>query len=782
MQLLAKSELDTLFDESVTRKLDLPFHERKKLLDGLMHNRPANFIAPGAEAIGNIPLRAFAYLRNSQGIFDESSSLIRQAEPIILWAKDRKVEILRFFSDPDTRGYSLINRPGLMSCLIELRQGNADLLLIDEASRLFRGGNLKVIHEGLAQQNICIVDMRRGKPMTEMEATLEALIASQETRTLARRSSGGTKVNSTHRHKITKRPSWGFHRNYPGGPIVCIDEEKAKTILEIHRMYDEGYAKSHIVRYLNEMWAKGIERYRPPSPASEWLLVHLLRNPRWGSGILRCREYLGEFWHNKTRNWRDHNSQAVMQTFRPKDEWILVEVPELAIFKTAEERALFERNQQKIEARGTVVYARIDATRGLNENSTSNRSSRETKPQRYSSDGSGRRLLTGVITCGVCGQPYYHGKYKGRVILRCIANSRGFCRNSFQIDAERATAEILSKLEAEISDDSAIAVYAEELRRLNESAGRDLLGSLDELGRELDLQKANLKSLLLKAKGKIDTTREVYDEAVQEVEAQITTLERRIKTAKTISPAESSDTLRKSQLGRCRKLLERLRDPETYHSTDHNDLYIVEVTRQLLSGRLHPNDHDYGARLTMTLDLSKFFSQGPIASSLLRRFHIEIPPRTCKYRVPLPKDINMQILSEPERHAIDDATWADLLQVLRPCWRPINKRFAQGRHHYDAIFLSLKSGAGPCSKHHPRASCSILSQININMRREGIWPAVLEILRKHGHTWVDDLPLPMLRHLGGEGGNVRAAWVISGTELVDIPGHVTGAPDKLAGS
>src|SRR5260370_16763518 len=116
----------------------------------------------------------------------------------------------------------------------------------------------------LRQNNISIVDGGRNRALTDIDITIETLMTSRETKNLSRRVSGGTQANIEHRKKITKRLVWGYHRNYPRGPIVCLDKAKAETIREIHRMFDEGIPLPPIIRHLNHQCTKLIERYPHP--------------------------------------------------------------------------------------------------------------------------------------------------------------------------------------------------------------------------------------------------------------------------------------------------------------------------------------------------------------------------------------------------------------------------------------------------------------------------------------------------------------------------------------
>jgi hypothetical protein len=759
MNLLVKPELARLFDESVTQKQQLSLAERKRLFDRLYHERPSNFIGPGAEAIGKRPLRAFAYLRNSDGLFETSASLLRQIDPILRYAQSHQIEIIQAFADPDTKAYAMINRPGMMNCLLGLTQGEAHLLLIDEASRAGRGSLLKQIQEMLSQHNIPIIDVGRGRVLSDYEITLDTLISSRETKNLSRRVSGGTQANTEHRKKITKRVVWGHYRSYPGSSIVCLDEGKAETIREIHRMFDEGIPISHILVHLNAKWKEGIERYCPPGKSDRWLDNHLLNCRRREGGILRYRDYIGEFWHGRSKNWTHDSSGSQVQNIVPKEQWYNVPAPEVAVFKTEEELALFWRNQDRLLARSEKYCGRRqEKSLGI-----------ASEPLKYTSNGSNRGLLSGIITCMACGDFHYcySGVECGMRVMRCGGATRRGCGNHVRIDADKTASIILKKLQQEISDDNTLKLYERELQ-YRAADTPDLSVSVKETEAELKRLKEELMSFFRQRASKTGTVRAAYDDAIGEIEKKIGDLDKNIRLSRCGPTAQLGISIRHAELHRCRSLLERLRDPSAYSSLDGNDLAIIETVRRMLTGRLDLNTHDYGARLTITIDLSIFFTTAPMELSLKRAFTIGIPPRETGFRSPSRDKIDLEMFEHPERYRMDDATWEDIRSLLKPHWvDKKNKYFNQGRHHYDAMLLSLRAGAGPCTIRNPHHDYTPLSNNHRNIRRLGLWPQFLDILREHGHAWVDTLDQAMLRHLSGEGGDPAAPWSISPTFSVE---------------
>ncbi|WP_194480674.1 recombinase family protein [Bradyrhizobium sp. CCBAU 53338] len=732
---------------------------------------PAAFIGPGSDVLNRSGLRALGYLRNSEGEFESSTSLIRQVEPIITFARQREMLLQRVFADPDTFGEAIFGMPNMLRAIAVLRSGLADVLLIDEETRLARGGWLYPIHVMLAKQGIPIITTGRGVVLTDAECALSCLAATREINNIAKRTSSGHRINAQHRNKITKRLRHGHYRPHKG-EAPQIHPLYGNVVQEIFAMFDQGRTASNIITYLNSRWKAGDEAYKPPGKAELWERNHLVGNKAQDGGLLRCKDFIGEFWHGKTINWTDNGSAAPMMIEAPVEDHYKVEDPKLAIIK---DRALFDRVQERL-ARNSGNYLKRNAPKKEGEKQTR-------LSGRYSSDGSGRRLLTSTVSCGACG--VYRFNYKGeeanRAVMKCAGSmGRGSCSSHFRLDADRLTQIVLTVLGKEISSDGAIERYAAKLSERNAGTIQVLKASEEDTRKELALLKAEHKSLLVEMAPLSGTARESYSERRHEIETKMRVLDHHLILARD-NAASKAGAVRKTELRKCTDLLERLRQPATYSSKKPADLDIVETVRRMLDIHVTPHDHDYGATAYVTIDLSCFFETGPVQPDLKISFEVVIPPREKGFREIHPSKIDLAMFEEPEKHRMDDATWNALSEVLRPHWDRKLKYFFERREFYEAMFLNLKAGGTPSTTHNPNQDYTPMSLIHSNMRVVGVWPAVLQLLKNHGETWVDGLAPALLMHLHGVGGRPDADWVVSETQIVsDLLGDHSSDSDELA--
>ena|SRR5436190_21509709 len=107
-------EVERLFDESVAKNEGYSRSVLAQMHHEIHFGPITGFVGPEPDLIGRTELPAIGYLRNSKGLYLETTSLIRQAEAILELAKHLHLRIIRFFGDPDTPGYDLHARGGLM--------------------------------------------------------------------------------------------------------------------------------------------------------------------------------------------------------------------------------------------------------------------------------------------------------------------------------------------------------------------------------------------------------------------------------------------------------------------------------------------------------------------------------------------------------------------------------------------------------------------------------------------------------------------------------------------
>ncbi len=193
-------------------------------------------------------------------------------------------------------GESLFARPQMLKLLNEVQNGRFDAVLCMDLDRLGRGG--------MQDQGI-IIDTFKNANKTE----LKTFISRREYKIINKRLRRG--LNDT----IT---SGGYVPNAPYGYLKCvqnrrptlsINEEEAKFVRMIFKMYTEGFGASAIAQTVNSMGAK-------PHRSSEFhrnSIRFILRNP----------VYTGKILWNRQKYYTENNKRRSKP--EPEKNWLIVD-------------------------------------------------------------------------------------------------------------------------------------------------------------------------------------------------------------------------------------------------------------------------------------------------------------------------------------------------------------------------------------------------------------------------------------------------------------------------
>jgi hypothetical protein len=749
-----------LFDESIRRQERLSYDERSALFTQVLLTRPTPFVAPGLEALGVREMRAYGYLRNSKGSFEESTSLLRQYPPFAAFAVSRKLNLLGFYCDADTSGGALVDLPGLMKLLALCRAGMVDVVIVEDCDRLSRSGFLMLVFQLLSQQGIIVIDLFLGKPLTLEIVTLKTLMASSEVAKLGKRTGRGALINAEERNQITKALSAAHTRPYPRGP-VAIDPVPAARALEAHVLLDTGSTIGQIVTRFNTEWKNGNADYKPPSkkkPSQKppyWENHHFMTYGPFSSAIFQNTDLIGEFVHGVSINRKDIGSGKTMQSIRDESEHHTVIRKDLLVVP----EDIFKRNRARFEASA----ARYPKRR----KNGSEKLPKTPGPTRiYGGQGKGRRLLSGIVACRDCGAhnfSYGIDPDGGGPIMVCGGVRNSSCNNRFRLPADRLTEIVLDVCEALFSPAGAIEHFEYEYQLEHEAVVAKLTTSKDDLRRKIDGLKIDLRDTVQAKRGSEGEARKVYAEEEKNIAAELKQLETRWSA---VEASAGGGPVRKDLLERCRSLIGRLRDPATYRSSDGADVWIVQAMREMLAVDIVPNTWDYGAKAIVTIDCAQFFHKGPAEIETRLRFEIDIPARKEGFRRTPTARIDSKVFENAEAHALTDEEWTALEGLLIPYWIPQNEAFPRLRHNYDSIVLCLRAGAGPGTTRYPH-QLNARYHINRHLKNLNLWPEVLRILVSFGHHWVDELDAGLLHYLHAKDGRPGARWVVTEPTFVD---------------
>lgn len=272
------------------------------------------------------------------------------------------------YMDEGISGASLGNRPGAQRLEQAGIDGEFEAVLVTDLSRLSRNqGDLSKLIERLRFRGVRIVGVQDGfdstSPTARIQAGLSGLMSEELRAGVAARTYSALEM----RARLGK-PTGG--RSYGYNSQRNVVEEEAAIVREVFTRYAAGDTQKSIASDLN---ARSV-----PSPGASWKRKTRRTDGRWlVSGVhtlLHNELYVGRLVWNR-REWvKDPDTGRRQCRERPRTEWIVHEVPKLAIV----DRPTWDRVRARDSAQ--AVYG-----------------SRMARP---------KYLLSGLLDCGVCGSKF----------------------------------------------------------------------------------------------------------------------------------------------------------------------------------------------------------------------------------------------------------------------------------------------------------------------------------------------------------------------------------------
>lgn len=406
--------------------------------------------------------RAASYARFSTDMQNDRSNADQHAGNRKL-ASHLKYSIVKECEDAALSGTSIKNRAGIQNILRMAQAGEIDAVIAESTSRLGRDQEDRAhFRKRMEFYGVEIVTVANGV-VTELVDGITAVFDSQQIRDLRQAVRRGQR-GATERGKIAGGLCYGYApvKGEPG--MRTIVEEEAEVVRRIYAEFLAGKSPRAICVGLNA------DDIKPPQGRS-WCASTLNGNAKRGAGILRNSIYAGRLTWNRVSMVKDPDSEKNHRISRPNDpkEWVVKDVPELAIVSTAQFDAV-----QKRKAALAHVYP-----------------GRQKRP---------RYILSGLLRCGCCagGMSVSGIDSSGRMRIRCSTRKEGgFCSSPKTFYLDTVENLVLDKLRDELAHPEAIAAfvrgYHEEHRRLANTAGarRAKLerrrGEIDrEIGRLID--------------------------------------------------------------------------------------------------------------------------------------------------------------------------------------------------------------------------------------------------------------------------------------------------------
>lgn len=415
-------------------------------------------------------MRCAIYARVSSELQDTENSIARQLAACRAWASAHAGAIAHehIYTDEAISGAVMLARAGLQRLLRDLAAPGRppwDAVLVDDASRLDRGGHLAELVRLFAARGVQLVAVDRGRDLTDEHERLlvhvEAGMAEHYLAELGRRARAGMASKVVRGWHVTG-PVYGYRltpvwpegipaeqrsRDNRDGTRVEVDAEQAAIVQSLFERAAQGAGTKELAHSLNN---RGI-----PSPrGGTWdatAIRSMLRNPK----------YRGDWTWNKSR-WRkvpesmltDEQRARVLLTSRH---------PRQRMERPAAEQVAVTREELRLVSDDLweAVQARFQE--------------RDGKPNRRPTKG----VLSGLLVCACGGSITLSGVVTNGVGYRYLECSwhrnRGpaVCQNDRRFREDRILWEIADYLKREILDPGRLQRLAAAVtRRLQEEAKR----------------------------------------------------------------------------------------------------------------------------------------------------------------------------------------------------------------------------------------------------------------------------------------------------------------------
>ena len=357
-------------------------------------------------------MKAAVYARFSTDRQDEAS-IADQVRVCTEHARRNGLQIVEQFDDQGISGAAIGNRPGVRNLMDAALAGRVQAVLVTDLSRLSRSqADLPKLIDRLTTKGVRVIGVQDGYDSTRKGHKLQAGLAGiigEAFRDMVKERTGSA---------LRMRAEQGYHTGgavfgysvVPDGKFFRkqIDPEQARVVREVFDRYARGESMKAIASDLN---ARNV-----PSAGASWKRQTRRKDGRWLvsalHAILHNEIYIGRLVYGRRVFHKDCDTGRRIAREVAASEWIVKDMPELVIVDRP-------------------VWDRVRARLGANVGAASNRA----KP---------RYLLSGLLTCGVCGSKMIVTGGEGRRHYVCGSYHGGgshACTN--RLTVRRETAEEL---------------------------------------------------------------------------------------------------------------------------------------------------------------------------------------------------------------------------------------------------------------------------------------------------------------------------------------------------
>jgi site-specific DNA recombinase len=387
-----------------------------------------------------------------ESIDDQVSACRKLAKQLSLTISDDHI-----YADQAQSG-ARSDRPSLAALMAAAHNGEFDVVLVDDLSRLARDNHLMLsIIAELHFDAIRVISVADGLDSDDEESTLaiqvRGIFNELQLRDLKKKTLRG-QIGQKERGFFVGEKTFGYRsvpfgemrmdkkgRPRPDGYKMEIEPTQAATIVRIFTTYADGVSLTQIVKMLNEENVPGSIR-----SSKGW-------SPATISRILDNEKYAGRWIWNRTETRRDPRTGRRRRVEKPESEWVIHEDEGLRIIpKPLWETVRKRRNEMH------RTWPGGNGKRGFSKG----QASRQTHFPAH--------LLAGSMVCGCCGATIAQVSGKSGGYYGCLAATKCARENKTLVRRTLAEKVILQAIQEQISDPEHIAYV---LGRIEEEIAKE---------------------------------------------------------------------------------------------------------------------------------------------------------------------------------------------------------------------------------------------------------------------------------------------------------------------